>query len=403
MTYVRQLSALENSFLAFDSDDYSSMCNQFVIEGLGGLSALALKSAIETATESNPGIALRLKGNWFFKHWDSEGKAPELHFQKNAWSGLNSEGAFFDGEKLDCRKGVCAQVHVIEGDFPKIIFRTHHALMDGNATLFWIQEVFRALRSEQLQGSRCDGSEAEFLKKFKTGEFEKDDFSLSWSSLFEANFHERQQSNVSENCLWLNVIYRRVPERALAKLIAFLYQNQCHKNGNVSVRIPSDLRRLQSEESAYLLGNCVAALDFSFSSDIDEQKLHRELMKRLFRKRDLSVFPELYALGRFLPSAFFRLSENRIRKLCAQGSCDLTAIVTHLGKVSLKDFSYEEFSAKNIYAIPAPLEGVSFSCVMIEHEGGLSTCMSSPKHYADMEKLNAFSKSLAHYFDEHHE
>lgn len=377
------------------------MCNQYVIEGVGSFSQLEWRSAIEVAADKNPGIAGILKGRWAWRSWHDEGKGPSLTCETMDWDGRQSTGASFDGKKLDCRQGAAAEVILVEGDFPKIVFRTHHALMDGNATLFWIKEVFRALRGEPLLGSRSDVNEMHFLAENKGSKQQA--FTGPWSPVFEPDEKNYLRFNDigkrSEQCIWQNVLFSEAPQKTLPKAINFLNQYIVSRSGGkVIFRVPSDLRRMLPHDARYVLSNCVAALDFELAPEDDEKRIYKKILRGLHKKQDLNIFPKRYAWGRFLTDRLFQPNEKHFLDLYQNKQCDISAIVTHVGKVSLADISCEGFLATNIYAIPVPLLGVSLSCVFLEHDKGLSLCMSAPRAYANHEQLTSLTEAMKIHF-----
>lgn len=424
MTKVRSLSPLECTYLAGDRAGRSSMVNQYVIEGIGSLSVLEWKTAIELAADANPGIRLKLKGKWGWRYWDDQGREPRVKVYSSSWSGENSSGAEFDGQELDCINGLGAEIHLLEGAFPKIIFRSHHALMDGNATLFWIQEVFRALRGEALRGSVATLNEMDIVKAHEQPEPKH--FSGPWGAIFlsaginkgdsdcssSEEYSEKHSEEHSEewknevgddNCIWQNMILKNEIDRVLPKTIYFFARRVRALHGEhvkTVFRVPSNLRRLLSEEEKYQLGNLVAAIDFEVIPEMEVKDIYKNLLTDLKKKQDLSVFPKNIWLTKWLPKRFFRRSPVQLHKLQQQGLCDITAIITHVGKVSLSEFSYENFKATNLYALPLPLPGVSISCVFLAHDNGLSLTMSAPATFVSHEKLKAFAAEMKAAFSE---
>lgn len=403
MGLVRKISPLDCSYLAADTENSSPMVNQFVLEGVGSISQLELKDALQRVSEKNSGIRLSLKGRWFWRYWDSDGNDARVKNQKNQWLGNSSDGAIFDGNKLNCTKGECAEIHYFQGDFPKLVFRTHHAVLDGNATLFWIKEIFRALRGEALLGSSCHLNEWDLSERFKKPLPES--FIGPWLSVFpfplvkENNMEWEHESP----CHWYNIVFKN-NKRALAKAITFINdkaRSYCVNPSatKVIIRVPSDLRRLLPVDEPYQLSNLVAALDFEVEKNCDDLTVYKKLMTGLKKNQDLAMFTKFIKIARFLPRSSFLPKKEHFEKIHKQGLADLTAIVTHVGKVSLAEFNVPTFQALNIYALPVPLEGVSLSCVFIEHDKGLSLCMSAPKALVTLQSLKELALEMEHYID----
>jgi len=404
MALVRKISPLDCRYLAAETEISSPMVNQYVIEGLGSISQLELKTALELVSEKNPGIRLRLKGRWFWRYWDSEGREAKITYQKSNWSGSCSEQASFDGNYLNCSKGESAEVYYFEGEFPKLVFRTHHAVLDGNATLFWIKEVFRALRGEPLLGSQCGLNEWDLAQRFKKPLPEK--LMGPWNSVFSM-IPKSEVKNEFENsspCHWQNIILKCKDDRVLPKVIAFINNKarEFHKNPKaikVLIRVPSDLRRLLPAEDPYQLGNLVAALDLEIEADSDALSVYKKIMRGLNRKQDWAMFTNFIKIAKFLPSSVFLHKASHFSKLHEQGLADISAIVTHVGRIDLHELSSTDFKALNIYALPVPLEGVSISCVFIAHDKGLSLCLSAPKSIISLVGLKNFASEMESYIN----
>jgi len=402
MSFIRKISPLDCSYLATDTSSSSPMVNQYVIEGIGNFSHIEFKSALEEVAEKNPGIRLQLKGKWFWRYWSLDGQYPRIISHRSEWLGDSSQNAVFDGGLLDCRKGESAEVHYFEGDTPKIIFRTHHAIMDGNATLFWIKEVFRALRGEALLGSKCELSEWDIAEKNKKPAPAQ--FFGPWVSIFPKlkNSVEYSLSEKTIPCIWQNIIFKGSDERVLPKVIAFINERARSLSDNpaaakVLIRIPCDLRRLLPEDSTFQLSNLVSVLDLELEAGLDEKTIYKRILSGLKNKQDLAIFSKAQLVAKFLPKKMFLHNKAHFLQLHQKGLADITAIVTHVGRIRLSEISTENFKALNIYATPVPLEGVSLSCVFIAHDKGLSLCMSAPRSLASHEDLKKLGKDIEHF------
>jgi hypothetical protein len=405
MGFIRKISPLDCSFLAGDSAERSSMVNQYVVQGIGFFSQIELREAIEIASQANLGIHSKLKGIWAWRYWDSEGEYPNLRILKDDWDGVSSEGASFDGKPIDCRKGPIAEVCLYEGQFPTLVFRTHHAVMDGNATLFWIREFFKALRQETLIGSEASLNEWEISKTIKKPVPEG--FTGPFSTIFPASDVskvERHEHDYSD-CIWQNVVFEGRAERILPKAIAFINKKtrEIHadnKEIKVIVRVPSDLRRFLNADSTYQLTNMVAALDLEISAQEIDKTIFKRILKGLKNNVDLSIYSKFVGIAKYLPKSVFQQKAQHFLNNHQQGISDITAIVTHVGKVSLDEISTTDFKATNIYALPVPLEGVSLSCVFVEHSQGVSLCMSAPRVLASHQELKKLAIEMqAELFD----
>lgn len=399
MSFCRKLSPLECYFVD-DVDSHSFMVNQYVLEGLGELSLMEWRSAVEEAAKHNPGVRLRLRGFWGGRHWDTDGEYPRVIKVNSTWSGDSDLGAEFHGAALNCRVGPCAEVVLIESGEPhlsRVVFRTHHALMDGNATLYWIHEVFRALRNEPLLGSESDQNEWELAKKTASPDYAIE--TKPWLNVPPKVFNGSSKNEIGPDisgCNWIAIKSECNVARVLPRLIKCL-SDMARENdpeGSVIFRIPSDLRRLLPSEQSYQLGNMVGALDLEIFDHEEANDIYKKILAGVFKKADLSIYPKNLALVNWMPRSSFKPNPKHLKRLRKEDRCDLSGTVTHMGKIENKNLSYPDFRLTRIFAIPVPLEGVSVSIVLIESENGLNICLSVPRALASRDDLVQLTKNI---------
>ena len=133
--------------------------NQFVLEGEGDLVLKDWQNAVVGAVAAYPAIRLICKGHLGFTRWVNEGPLPHVELIENHhWNGISSEGAPFAQRTLSLREGPCAEIILLPGSPARVVFRTHHALMDGMGMLIFIEAVFQALRGEEITGNNTSVS-----------------------------------------------------------------------------------------------------------------------------------------------------------------------------------------------------------------------------------------------------
>ena len=122
---------------------------QLCVEGHGGIDPAALAGAVATASQACPGARLVRRGRRFV----DSGQAPPVRV---------ADAADFDRTRLDspllrtplARNGrASCEVVLVQGTPTTVVFRAHHAMMDGHGAMFWQQQVFRALRGEPVAGA----------------------------------------------------------------------------------------------------------------------------------------------------------------------------------------------------------------------------------------------------------
>ncbi|HNC95103.1 MAG TPA: hypothetical protein PKW90_03200 [Myxococcota bacterium] len=148
----RRLSGLERVWLTADRLR-PPFVNQVVIEGRGKIKEENLRRAMAAAAAVHPGMCLRLKGALGWSRW-VPGPPPVLRVVDGSqWDGMSPKGAPFLEEPLDPFRGPVAELLWVEGDPPRLVFRTHHAVTDGRGAGFFLQDLFCALREEPMEGA----------------------------------------------------------------------------------------------------------------------------------------------------------------------------------------------------------------------------------------------------------
>jgi len=373
MAKYRDVSPLECSYLASDSETQSYFVNQFIVEGKGSIKLIDLQRAVRKAAEINPGIRLKLKGYWGKRYWSDDGIFPHVESYHSNWGGLTQKDAGFLGRKIDCRNGPCAEVILLQSTRPKIIFRVHHAICDGAGTLHWIEEVFKALRDEQLEGSDGRSYEWEIAQEY----------SVAKPSIEIHPWAPVKNQRLDNALFEFNWQHFQIPGEAtkitpkIIKILANLAWNH-QPNGYVCFRIPSDLRRLVEDGNTHM-GNLTGVIDIVVKPHHEVDDIAKIIISEKRKNKDLSVFPKNLWLANWLPKFMFSPSANYFKKQYKAGYCNLTGIISQLGKVKLESLSYPDFRATGLFAIPIPLEGVSASCGIIPNDTGIEICLSIPK------------------------
>ena len=150
--FQKPLSYLERIWLCMDRSFPPYAC-QITLEGSGSLDFEKLKSAVEKASEANPGSRLVLKGALRKCYWQDSGECPRVKMvNASQWDGHNGENAPFLSVRLPYNGPTCEVVYA-KADVPRLIFRANHGVMDGMGTFMWMEDIFRVLRGEEPVGS----------------------------------------------------------------------------------------------------------------------------------------------------------------------------------------------------------------------------------------------------------
>jgi len=147
--YERKISPVERLFLVGDKL-YPPFVSQLVLEGQGEFDLQCWQSAARRVSVTNPGCRLVLRGNLGWSRWVDSAVSPAVHLiNGESWNGKDPENAPFLKRPLPARSGPTFEVLLLTGNPNRVIFRTHHGVMDGGGGLRFINEFFRELRGEK--------------------------------------------------------------------------------------------------------------------------------------------------------------------------------------------------------------------------------------------------------------
>ena len=163
--FDRSVHGLERVWLAADrmarEGGDPPFVNQQVVEGAStsALTTDRLAAAMARAAAAWPGLAARLLGGGRWSRWTTvRGTArPGLRVVDGTrWDGGGPKGAPWLRDPLDPVRGPLAEViHAprCSDGLPRLVIRTHHAIVDGRAAGAFSADLFRVLRGEEPRGA----------------------------------------------------------------------------------------------------------------------------------------------------------------------------------------------------------------------------------------------------------
>ncbi|MFY9399513.1 MAG: hypothetical protein WAR22_14230 [Desulfomonilia bacterium] len=383
--YTRQMSFNERIYAAMD-EVCPPIYNQLIFEGEGVLDPGAWLRAVDKASEANPGSRLVLKGFLGLSRWVDSGLTPrvrEVHAPQ--WDGFGPVGAPFLEERLLFREGPTCEVVLIHGDIPRVAFRTHHAVMDGRGTLTWAEDVFRALRGENVIGSSSTLTDVEMVKSFqnrKRKPFPPEHLSPTGT----ARGNER-------GVVWKRARIRGSFARVLPRCAVLLAREaRSISEGVVRFGVPVDLRRHRKDLRS--TANLSFALYIEVKPDTTEEQIAQDLAFQLEHGYEgmLSRGDELF---RHLPMRLIRSQGLRIiAARHASGRYSLSGVLSNLGRIDPKPFEGGGFKAVGFWAIPPRNEYHPLFLAMMGYEDCLELILSMPAVLASGGRMDAILDGL---------
>ena len=350
--YQRNVSSVERMWLVA-GQLVPPYANQVILEGTGRLDPDRWRTAVQKASQANPGMRVVLRGGSLQMKWVDGGQTPPVRVVDGSrWSGADFENGPFLKEPLPAEAGPTCEVLLIEGDPLRVAFRTLHAVADGRGTLWWMADIFRALRDEPVIGSDSTIND-EQLARTIYNPLPKKEPRLAGAYLSPTG--ERVGAGAGFD-------FRRIRiQGRFSKLlpqVAWIISREAWKHGAgpVRVMVPVDIR--SHMPGIRSTGNLSVALYLDSTPDTTVQDISTDL------KRQLEAAQECYQLARpsqvrldalvhLLPLGLFRAGfAARTKRSQQTGKYTATAMLSNLGRVSLAEFQGGGFTGQAIFCIP---------------------------------------------------
>ncbi len=368
-SFQRKVSPFERLYLS-GMNVVPPLTIQIFVEGTGTISIEHLRNASKKAAESCPGSRLIYSnGDGSNGTWKDSGQAPPVReVVRGNFNGFNFDSLSPLRDRLDPIAGPTCEILLIQGDPGTLVFRAFHGVMDGKGTLAWIEQVFRALRQEDLKAHSGTKMESELLDERGVKTYRS--LKLNAPFPFRLNTGTIQET---DSFFWKRRVIRGTQPALAAKIISVISRFSIHSS--IRVMVPVDLRR--HEPSLNSTANLSLPLILDIQSGEPWEDIHQTLIQNLSKNQELAWDGSEWFLSKLplkwvesLTRAGIRLQNHRSRYLAS-------AMVSHLGRVDLKAFSFDGFSAQTIYSLPVHSGFIPFSIVAVECPEQVEITLSS--------------------------
>lgn len=384
--YTREATFIERTYVATDSI-CPPMANQFVFDGEGVLDPDLWRAAVAVASEANPGARLILKGHLAWSRWIDSGHPPRVReIDGSRWDGHGPEGAPFLREPLPFRESPTCEVMLVHGPVPRVIFRTHHGVMDGRGTLYWAEDVFRALRKENVMGSTSILTEVQMAKSFQK-QFRR---AFPVEHITPTGLPEGDAQGV----IWKRRSIRGKVPMLLARCARLAAEEAWrHAEGVVRFAVAVDMRPRQPGLRS--TGNLTLDLYVEVKKDMTPEQIAGDMAYQLRQGYEgrMKRFNELmkYVPLRLVKFGAQKMIYDRHRK----GRYGLSGILSNLGRVNLNLFRGGGFSARSFWAVPPATEYFPFFLVMSGYEDGSELVLSVSQRLGSAGRLDETLERIA--------
>lgn len=383
-TYRRNVSPLEKLFNAIAATD-PPFSNQMILEGSGEIDDALLEKAVAEAGRAHPGSRLRYGGRWLWARWVDSGVAPPVRVVDGAdWSGYDARGAPFLLESFPYRTGPTCEVLKISGRPTRYVFRSLHAVMDATATLRWVHDIFRALRSEPLEGAPATMSDKAFVAGLKL---------------------PRPKASRRKNCLtptggpdgeapgfvWKRVTLQGKFSKLMPRMaLVAAREARRHAAGDVRIVVHHDLRRRVPDPGSS--ANLSRRFMLDIATDATIESIRAQVQARLDH---LEGDPRGAALLSCIPTRVMQWAITSAReKERRRGFYKTSGTISNGGLLPLDQLQGGGFAAGAMFWIPPQMQTKPFFLSTVGYGDMLEVVMAMPNVLATRGRLDRFIDSV---------
>ncbi len=349
------------------------------VEGHGLIDAQKLRNAIMIASRANPGSRLVLRGNLSRSRWVDSGPSPLLtEIRNSTWDGMSSDGLTSLLKTYDVYRGPTAEVLIFYGEPLRMIFRAHHAVMDGRGLITWTEDIFRVLNGQKPLGSDHSLVENDLLHL--------PDKRIHQPPAY--NFISPVGGPVGNDTerVWKRFRVKGHHSKLLAKIM-LLTAKAARQQGEGPVRfgIPVDLR--SRRPGLRSTGNLTNAVYIQVDRDSSIEQIADEIQRRLREKDDGKLNLEDILIP-YIPIRMIRriLAADEQRRF-SSNSYRCSGFITNLGKMDLNRFSSKSFQAVSCFVFPISIVSLPFFLTMSGYYDMTDYVLGMPRSFADEGKI----------------
>lgn len=397
--FERPLSMADLGYISFGyrSTDIDQDVSQSVIEGKGVIDDAELQRAVSVVAKALPACQFVLTGTARARHWKAAGPLPEVRTIHRDWDGHYREDLDFLERTFDLCRGPVAEVVQIVSSKTFLVFRIHHAVMDGMGMSEFVRAFFRALRHEALENFYSTYT-LENLVETKIRQTQSQPLKRAVTPLGNRHLPSGRRPRQRE---WRRIkvkINDKMALPVLAVVLAKLAREvEC---GPIRFSLPINLRRHVPHEktSANLVG--------IIKVDVDENETARSFVKKtnamLREELDLPSEREIKGHNFFktLPLPLLRLIGKMLLFLVFRSKFfNTSGTLSSLGKIPLDQLSCDSFEAQTFFAISISPTGSPLFAAICSSGSEAEITLSATKQMAAEDKLLKLAERVKAQFE----
>lgn len=387
-TYERQVSFNEKLYLASELL-HPGLCIQVVFETSCPVSEdlcpERLRAAIQAATALNPGARLILRGALGWLRWVARGPIPPLRVIK-AWAKGQPPPAELE-RPLCPKRGPTCEVVLTQAPQPVLVFRAFHGVMDARGLMHFAEEVFRALRGEDLVGTNDASSDSEFVLA-QVGAKRRPALRDNHAPLVSP------QSAEGAGIRWRRYSLSGPVPGLVAKIsVALASYEQATRETTTRIMIPVDMRHYAPQVRS--TSNLSNPLFIDVHPEEGWRSVHKRIVRGLLKKEAMRLDPN-EEIARWIPLVLFKqLYRNRTARQRRSRRYPMSALLTH---VALRDASAfagctQPFSA--YYFMPSPNDALPLCVSAMTVGAHTELVVSAPSFLLGERQLDQLGAAIA--------
>ena len=377
---MRKVSGLERVWLAA-RHVAPPFANQLVLEGKGWPTPPGgWDVALANLAEAQPGCRLRLRGVLGNMRWTADGPLPR-EVDGSAWDGMDPRGATFLSEPIHPGKGPNLEILLVHGSPPRVVLRSLNAATDGAGMQLLARGVFASLRGEAppraSAGPENDMSLARDLGVQPTAPPPQDACAPTGAADPSHQGWTWKRTRVP-------VFNNPLPNLALA------LATDTRAGKVFRVDIPVDLRRYATriQSTANLTGWMQLPVHLHLGADDPVEALRYVLRDGIQRKAPASMVLGA-GFARSTPLPLLGWAGRRMARQCQRdGRYATSAVLSHLGKLDLRELSGGGFRAERAFFVPPGSPGQPAFVTTTVGPEGVELCIAMPNALASEGRLD---------------
>lgn len=340
-----------NELLYTDLQDFTNTyAIQFVLKVKRIDNLPVIEDAINTVLSVNPGVNVYLKNGEYFK---CEEKVRIEEYEVPGDDVFNDE--IFQ-KSIDYTDHSIEVLLVTHKKDKYLVFKIMHSVLDGKASLVFVQNIMNCLKGEELIPSIDDMTDIEFVKQHEN-------YSKKESKIPKIIIKDTQRID-KYKVRWKVVEIPGYPTAVIGRLSRILSDLSPDKCGRVM--IPADVRRYEKDTNYNT--NLTLPIFLTVKENDTFEDINGNLLNQMRDKKELNRANTRYFYYDKYPKAVrhavLKVLLSYARK---KNMFSVSGLVSLLGKVDLKEYDNPYIEFEEFYSLPINQALIPIAMVIVQY------------------------------------